>query len=45
MKRILIAVDDCKGSIRAADTLIDMFSTTKPVVTLIYVQKALGHHL
>ena len=45
MKRILIAVDDSKGSIRAADTLIDMFSTTKPFVTLVNVQKVLGPSL
>ena len=45
MKKILIAVDDSKGAIRAADTLIEMFSTTQPVVTLIYVQKVLGQSL
>ena len=45
MERILIAVDDSKGSIRAAETLIDLFSSTKPVVTLIYVQKVLGQSL
>ena len=45
MKKILIAVDDSKGSIRATEILIEMFSTNNPVVTLIYVQKVLGQSL
>ena len=45
MKRVLIAVDDSKGSIRAAETLIDLLSTTNLVVTLLYVQKVLGQSL
>jgi nucleotide-binding universal stress UspA family protein len=45
MKRILIAVDGTRGSTRAAETLIDFFSTAQPVVTLVYVQKVLGQSL
>ena len=45
MKRVLLAVDDSKGSVRAADTLIDFFSKAKPEVTLVHVQKVLGDSL
>jgi nucleotide-binding universal stress UspA family protein len=45
MKRLLLAVDDSKGSVRAAETLIDLFSEAKPVVTLVHVQKVLGQSL
>lgn len=45
MKNVVLAVDDSKGSDRAAETLIDLFSATKPVVTLVYVQKVLGQSL
>jgi len=43
MKKILLAVDDTKGSQRAAEVLIDLFSTVKPEsVILIYVEKMHG---
>ena len=45
MKKILIAVDGTRGSTRAAETLIDFFSTAQPEVTLVYVQKVLGQSL
>lgn len=45
MKRILLAVDNCKGSERAAETLIDLFSNVKPSVTLVHVEKMLGQSI
>ena len=45
MKKVFLAVDDTKGSVRAVETLIDLFVATKPVVTLVHVQKVLGQSL
>ena len=45
MKKLLLAVDDSRGSVRAAETLIDLFSEGKPEVTLVHVQKVLGQSL
>ncbi|GMQ87707.1 MAG: universal stress protein [Gammaproteobacteria bacterium] len=46
MKKVLLAVDDTKGAIRATETLIKFFSAVKPVhVVLVYVEKMLGRSL
>ena len=46
MKTILLAADDTKGSVLAANMLIKLFSTTKPEhVVLVYVEKMLGRSM
>lgn len=45
MKKVLLAVDSCKGSELAANTLIDLFSERNPSVTLVHVQKVLGQSI
>jgi len=46
MKKVLLAVDDTKGAVRAAETLIKFYSGVKPVhVVLVYVEKILGRSL
>ena len=46
MKTIVFAVDDRKGAVAAANTLIKFFSTAKPEnVILVYVEKMLGRSL
>jgi len=46
MKKVLLAVDDTKGAVRAAETLIKFYSAIEPVhVVLVYVEKMLGRSL
>ncbi|GMR21183.1 MAG: universal stress protein [Gammaproteobacteria bacterium] len=46
MKKVLLAVDDTKGAVRAAETLIKFYSGVRPVhVVLVYVEKFLGRSL
>ncbi len=46
MKKVLLAVDDTKGSIRAAETLMTLYSAVKPEqLVLLYVEKILGRSL
>lgn len=45
MKKIVLAVDNCKGSELAANTLIELLSAGKPSVTLVHVQKLLGQSI
>ncbi len=46
MNKLLLAVDDTKGAVRAAETLINFCSEIKPVyVVLVYVEKMLGRSL
>ncbi len=46
MKKVLLAVDDTKGSVRATETLIKFYSAVKPEhVVLVYVEKMLGRSL
>lgn len=46
MKRVLLAVDDTKGAVRATEKLIEFHSAAKPEqVVLIYVEKMLGRSL
>lgn len=46
MKRVLLAVDDTKGAVRATEKLIQLYSVAKPEqVVLIYVEKMLGRSL
>ncbi|WP_455198576.1 universal stress protein [Kaarinaea lacus] len=45
MKKVVLAVDNCKGSEIAANTLIDLLSAGKPSVTLVHVQKILGQSI
>lgn len=46
MKKVLLAIDDTKGSVRAAETLAGLCSAARPeVVILVYVEKLLGRSL
>lgn len=45
MKRVVLAVDSCKGTEVAANTLIDLLSKSNPSVTLVHVQKILGQSI
>lgn len=45
MKKVVLAVDNCKGSEVAANTLIDLLSKSNPSVTLVHVQKMLGQSI
>ena len=43
MKKVLIAVDESKGSLRVIDTFMDIFSCMRPEeVILLYVEKLAG---
>jgi nucleotide-binding universal stress UspA family protein len=46
MKKVLLAVDDTKGSIRAAEVLVSLFPSMGPeTVVLLYVEKMEGRSL
>ncbi len=46
MKKILVAVDDTKGSIPAVDTTVKLFPCVRPeAIVLLYVQKIEGRSL
>ena len=46
MKKVLLAVDDTKGAVRATEVLIEIYSAIKPEqVVLVYVEKMLGRSL
>lgn len=46
MKKILIAVDETKGSIKAAETLVKLFPCVRPeTVVLLFVEKMEGKSL
>jgi len=46
MKKVLLAVDDTKGAVRATEILIKFYSVAKPEhVVLVYVEKMLGRSL
>jgi nucleotide-binding universal stress UspA family protein len=46
MKNVLLAVDNTKGALKAAETLVKLFHCAKPeTVTLLHVQKIEGHSL
>jgi len=46
MKKILLAVDNTKGALKAAETMVRLFPCVKPEeVILLYVQKIEGHSL
>jgi len=46
MKKVLLAVDDTKGAVRATEILIKFYSAVKPEqVVLVYVEKMLGRSL
>lgn len=46
MKKVLLAVDNTKGALKAAEVLIKLFPCVKPeTVILLHVQKIEGHSL